>query len=99
MWRRAEEQLGEQRSILGRHKTVGAIAIARRCVVLVMRPTFHMDSSLTNIDVQFHMDIEKSLTNICKSLESQFVFGTNNGGKYGLGHCGAWADGRRWSDH
>ena len=35
----------------------------------VLRFTAHMDSKLTNIDMQFYMDIDKPLTNICKNLE------------------------------
>ena len=44
---------------------------------------FHMDLNLTNIDVQFHMDIEKLLTNICKILESKPLV-SHDGGEYGL---------------
>ena len=33
-----------------------------------------MDSNLTNIDMQFHMNIEKSLTNICKFSSLFYVF-------------------------
>ena len=60
-------------------------------------PTSHMDSNLTNIEMQLHMDIEKPLTNICKKYQTFLKIGpagSRDGGEYGLEHCGTYADAR-----